>query len=95
MVQKLLMIKMQVHGLYVISSFNEFDVICLYIFIAIISTQSNGFKNCYLATIILFNINHSFAHREMITNIVIQVIILFSSIHSFTDSKIFPRILFF
>ena len=29
---------------------------------AIVSTQLNGFKYCYLTLIILFNINHLFAY---------------------------------
>ena len=36
------------------------------------STQLNGFNYCYLALIILFNINHLLAHSEMVTSIAIE-----------------------
>ena len=36
---------------------------------ASVSTQLNGFKNCYLTWLILFNINHFFAHSEVATSI--------------------------
>ena len=38
---------------------------------AIVSTQLNGLNYCYQALIILFNINHLFAHNEVVTNIAI------------------------
>ena len=53
----------------VISFLNEFELICLYTSIDIVSTQLNGFNYCYLTLIILFIINHLFADSEVITNI--------------------------
>ena len=38
---------------------------------AIVSTWLNGFNNCYLTVIILFNINHLFAASEVVTSIAI------------------------
>ena len=45
-----------------ISFLNKLQLICLHTSIAIVSTQLNGFKYCYLTLIILLNIIHSFAH---------------------------------
>ena len=44
-------------------------LICLHTSIAIVSTQLNDFNYCYLTLIILFNINHLFAHSEVVKNI--------------------------
>ena len=38
------------------------------IIIAIVFIRLNGFNYCYLAYIILFNINHLFAHNEAVTS---------------------------
>ena len=44
------------------------EIICLHTIkgfqklLFIVCTQLNGFKNCYLALLILFDINHLFAH---------------------------------
>ena len=40
--------------------------------IAIVYTQLNGFKYCYLTLIILFNIDHLFAYSEVAKNNAIQ-----------------------
>ena len=61
---------------------NELVLICLYrikwfqvlfaqIIIAIVSTQLNVFKYCYLTLIILFNINYLFVYCEVLTSIAI------------------------
>ena len=55
----------------VISFFNELELICLHIRIAIVPTQLNGLNYCYLTLIILFNINHLFADSEVVTTIAI------------------------
>ena len=54
-------------SLLVISFLNELELIYLLTSIVIVSTQFNGFSNCWLTLIILFNINHLFAHSEMVT----------------------------
>ena len=59
------------HNFKVISFLNELEPICLHTSIAIISTQLNGFKYCYLTLIILFNINHLFAQSKVVTSIAI------------------------
>ena len=58
-------------SLSVISSLNEFDLICLLASIAIISTLFNGCNYCSLSlTLIgLFNINPLFAESEVVTSI--------------------------
>ena len=58
-------------SLLVITLLNELELICLHTHIAIISTCLNGFSYCYLTLIILFNINHLFADREVLTIIAI------------------------
>ena len=55
-------------SLSVISFLNELQLIFLHTSIVIISTWLNGFNYCYL---ILFNINHLFAHSEVVTSIAI------------------------
>ena len=57
-----------VSSLQVISFLNKLKLICLYTSIAIVSTQLNGFKYCYLTLIILFHINNLFAHSEVVTS---------------------------
>ena len=47
-----------------ISFFNQLELICLHTSIAIVSTQ-------LMVSIILFNINHLFAHSEVATSITI------------------------
>ena len=59
------------NSLYVISFLNKLEPICLHTRIAIVSTWLNGFNYCYLTQIILFNINHLFAHSEVATSITI------------------------
>ena len=56
----------------VISFLNEEEYIFLHSSIAIVSTQLNSFNYCSLTLIILFNINHLFAHCEVFTSIAIQ-----------------------
>ena len=56
----------------VISFLNELEVICKYTSIAIVSTKLNGFNDWYLTMIILFNIKHLFAHREVVRRITIN-----------------------
>ena len=46
---------------------NGLALFCLNTSIAIVSTQLNGFNYCYLTLIIQFNINHLFAHSEVVT----------------------------
>ena len=54
-------------NLSVILFLNELELICLHTFIAIVSTQFSGFNYfCQILTI-LFNINHFFAHSEVVT----------------------------
>ena len=60
-----------VNSLLVISFLNESELICLPTSIAIVSTHLNGFKYCYLTLIIPLNINHLFAHIEVVTSIAI------------------------
>ena len=38
---------------------------------AVVCTQLIGFKYCYLTLIILFNINHLFAHSEVVSSVAI------------------------
>ena len=59
------------NSLPVISFLNELELIYLLIHFAIVFTQLNGFNYCYLALIILFNINDLFADSEMVTRIAI------------------------
>ena len=44
---------------------------CLYTSIAILSSQLNGFNYFYLTLIISFNINHFFAHSEVVKSMAI------------------------
>ena len=60
---------MQEISLSVISFLRELELICLHTAIAIIFTQLDGFNYCYRTLIILYNINHLFAHSEVITSI--------------------------
>ena len=55
----------------VISFLNELELISSHAITAIISTQLNGFNNCYLTLIILLNITHSFVNNLMVPSIVI------------------------
>ena len=50
---------------------NELALICLHSRNAIVSTQLNSFNYCYPTQIILFNINHLFAHSEVVAVIAI------------------------
>ena len=59
------------NSLQVIPFLNEFELVCLNTSIAIVSPQLNGFSYFYLTQIILFNINHLFAHSEVATSITI------------------------
>ena len=52
-----------VNSLLVVLPLNELELICLHTIIVIVSTQLNGFNYCYITFIILFNINHLFAHN--------------------------------
>ena len=63
--------KINLHGMSVISFLNKLELICLHTNIAIVSTQLNGFNYCYLTLIILFNINHLFAHIKVVSSIAI------------------------
>ena len=58
-------------SLLVILFLNELELICLHTSVGIISTQLNGFNYSYLTLIILFNINHLFAHSEVVPGIAI------------------------
>ena len=51
----------------IISSFNEFELIC----ITIVSTLLHDFSYCYQILIILFNINPLFSHNKVVTSIAI------------------------
>ena len=55
------------NSLLVISFFNEFEPI--YLHISIDTVQLNGFNYCYLTLTILFDINHLFAHSEVVRSI--------------------------
>ena len=59
------------NSLKVIVFKNELELICLHTSIAIVSIQFNGFNYCYLTLVILFDINHLFAHREVVASIAI------------------------
>ena len=59
-------------SLLVISFVNELELICLHTSIAIVFTQLNGFNYCYLPLIILFSINHLFAHSKVLPSIVMH-----------------------
>ena len=48
-----------------ISFLNDSQLSCLHSSIAIISIQLNGFNYCNLISIVLSNIKHLFAHREL------------------------------
>ena len=50
---------------------NEIKLICLHTSITIVSKQLSVFNYCYLTLIILFNINNSFAHSEVVASIAI------------------------
>ena len=50
---------------------NEIELIRFLIIIVIVSTKSNSFNYCYLAQIILFNINHFLNDRKRVPSIVI------------------------
>ena len=63
---------LRVDNLKVISFFNGFKLICLLASNAIVSIQLNGFNYCYQTLIILFNINHLFAHREVVISIAVN-----------------------
>ena len=70
MVSSIADIQIDIHVMFeislsVISFLDELELISLHTNIAIVSTQLNGFNYCYLAPIILFNINHLFTHREL------------------------------
>ena len=54
-------------SLSVISFLNELELICSHTSFAIVSTQLNGFTYGYYP--LLFNINHLFAHSEVVTSI--------------------------
>ena len=58
-------------SLSIIWFLNESEQICLHTRIAIVSTQLDGFKYCYLTLIIQFIIYHLFADSEVVTTIVI------------------------
>ena len=58
------------HSLEVISFLNKLEPICLHSTTAMVSTQLNGFKYCYLTIIILVNINLLFVYREVIKSII-------------------------
>ena len=55
----------------VILFLNELELICLPTSIAFVSTQLNGFNYCDLTLIFLYDINHLFAHSEMVSSIAI------------------------
>ena len=59
------------NSVLVISFLNELQLIRLCTSIAIVPTQLNGFNYCHQTLIILFNINHLFAHSKMVTSIAI------------------------
>ena len=56
------------HSLLFILFLTELDLICLTTSNAIVSKQLNGFNDCYLTLIILFNINHLFARSEVVAS---------------------------
>ena len=58
--------------LSIILFLNELELICLHISFSVVCRQLNGFSNCYLTLITLFNINLLFADREVVTSIAIQ-----------------------
>ena len=62
---------MQEISLLLILFLNYLKLICLHTSIAVVSEQLNGFIYCYLKLLILFNINHLFAHSKVFTNIAI------------------------
>ena len=57
------------NGLSGILFLNELELICLHTSIAIVCTQLNGFKYCYITPIILFTINHLFAYHDTVSSI--------------------------
>ena len=60
---------MNVIPLQAISLLNELELICLHRSNAIVSMQLNSFNYCYRIIINLFNINHLFAHSEIVSRI--------------------------
>ena len=72
---------------------------------AIVSTHLNGFKDCDLTLIFLFNINQLFAHSELLLTLAfycltliiafycLTLIISFNTIHSFAYSQMFKVLL--
>ena len=61
------------NGLLVTSFLNALKLICLHTSIAIVSNQLNVLDYCHVTLIILFNISHMFADREVVTSITIYV----------------------
>ena len=57
------------NSLWVILILNEFESVGLYISIDIVCTQLNGFKYCWIALIIQFNISYLLAHSEVVLSI--------------------------
>ena len=56
----------------VILFLNDLELICLHTSIVIVSTQLHGFNYSNQTLMILFNINHLFAHSEVVTRIAIK-----------------------
>ena len=71
-------------------SLNELELIYLHARIVIVSTQLNGFNYCYLALIIVFNINHLFVDSEVVTSITNTI--LFNTIYSSVHGQMVPSI---
>ena len=73
MVKWLYIYDLKLNSLEVNLFLNELELICLYTSIFAVCTQLNGFKYCYKTLIILFDIDHLFAHIEMVPTIAILV----------------------
>ena len=58
-------------SLQVILFLIDLELICLHTSPAIVSTQLNSFNYCNVTQIFLFNINHLFAHSEVVSSIAI------------------------
>ena len=80
------------NSLSVFSFLNELQVICLHTSIAIFSTQLNSFNWCYLKLILQFNINHLFAHSDVVKSHYYLTLILLSTIPPFESSHLVPCI---
>ena len=68
----------------------KWELICLHTSITIVSLQLNHFNYCYLALIILFNINHLFADNDVVISIAKTKLVIHLHTGKWSNSSIWP-----